>query len=215
MTATPHPPHASPGPDSPHAPAGPSSPHAPTGLADRVAAALAAVPDPELPPVSITELGMLADVREQHGRVEVDLIPTFSGCPATELIARDVTAAVRALPGVREIEVRFVAEPAWSPERITPEGREKLREFGIAPPGQTAALVQLGDRPTPGTWPAQRADTAHGARRSRDAEPAHGAVACPLCGSHETVMDSPFGPTPCRSTHFCSTCRNPFEAIKP
>lgn len=161
-------------------------------LRDRVEEALAAVPDPELPPVSITELGMLADVRERDGRVEVDLIPTFSGCPATELIARDVTTAVRALPGVREVEVRFVAEPAWSPERISPKGREKLRAFGIAPPGEIAALVQLGNRASLGE-----------------------VVACPLCGSVQTVMDSPFGPTPCRSTHFCSTCRNPFEAIKP
>lgn len=161
-------------------------------LLSRVEEAIAAVPDPELPPVTITDLGMLVAVREQEGRVEVELVPTFSGCPATELIARDVRAAVSALPGVREVVVRFVAEPVWSPERISPRGRDKLRAFGIAPPGDSPPLLQLGRRLGIGAT-----------------------TTCPLCGSAETVMDSPFGPTPCRSTHFCSMCRNPFEAIKP
>lgn len=152
--------------------------------------ALGRVPDPEMPPVSVAELGMVVDVRLDERadgtRVEVDLVPTYSGCPATAVIREDVVAAVGALEGVAGVEVRFVNHVTWTPERITPEGREKLRAFGIAPPGSGLgpALVGLGG------------------------------VTCPLCSSRNTVADSPFGPTPCRSTHYCRDCRNPFEAVK-
>lgn len=157
---------------------------------DDVRAAIARVPDPEMPAVTVADLGMVTDVRvhaEPGGaRVEVDLVPTFSGCPATHEIRADVAAAVAALDGVAGVEVRFVRHVTWTPERISAAGREKLRAFGIAPPGsgQGPALVTLGG------------------------------LTCPLCGARDTVGDSPFGPTPCRSTHYCNACRNPFEAIK-
>lgn len=149
------------------------------------------VPDPEMPPVSIGDLGMVVDVRVDRGSVTVDLVPTFSACPATAVIGEEVERAVAALEGVTEVEVRFVRDTVWDPERITPAGREKLRAFGIAPPGSGQNLLQIG-----------RGPSGEG-------------VACPLCGSHDTVTDSPFGPTPCRSTNFCRACRNPFETIKP
>ncbi len=153
--------------------------------AKRVRAVLDTVPDPEMPPVSVGELGMVVDVAVEDGRVAIDLVPTFSGCPATAVIREDVAKAVGTLPGVTGVDVRWVRDVVWDPERITSAGREKLRTFGIAPPGSGQTLLQIGG------------------------------VSCPLCGSRNTVADSPFGPTPCRSTNFCRDCRNPFEAIKP
>jgi ring-1,2-phenylacetyl-CoA epoxidase subunit PaaD len=99
--------------------------------AARAWAALAAVPDPELPPVSIVELGMVAAVRVEGGRVEVDLVPTFSGCPAIEMIEADVESAVAGLDGVEGVQVRWVHEPVWSAARITDEGRAKLAAWDV------------------------------------------------------------------------------------
>jgi ring-1,2-phenylacetyl-CoA epoxidase subunit PaaD len=150
-----------------------------------VRAVLATVPDPEMPPVSVADLGMVVDVTVDGGRVDISLVPTFSGCPATAVIREDVCRAVAALAGVDEVEVRFVHHVVWEPARITAHGREQLRTFGIAPPGSGQTLLQIGG------------------------------VTCPMCGSRDTVTDSLFGPTPCRSTHWCRACRNPFEAVKP
>jgi ring-1,2-phenylacetyl-CoA epoxidase subunit PaaD len=153
--------------------------------AAEVRAVLDSVPDPEMPPVTVGDLGMVVGVTVDGETVAVDLVPTFSGCPATAVIREEVAKAVGALEGVSDVDVRFVRDVVWDPERITPRGRERLREFGIAPPGSGQTLLQIGG------------------------------VRCPLCGSRNTVADSPFGPTPCRSTNFCRDCRNPFEAIKP
>jgi ring-1,2-phenylacetyl-CoA epoxidase subunit PaaD len=150
-----------------------------------VRAVLDTVPDPEMPPVTIGDLGMVVDVAVDGGEVTIDLVPTFSGCPATAVIREEVAKAVAGLEGVDAVTVRFVRDVVWDPERITDRGRERLRAFGIAPPGSGQTLLQIGG------------------------------VTCPLCGSRNTVADSPFGPTPCRSTNFCRDCRNPFEAIKP
>ena len=152
---------------------------------DAVRAVLDTVPDPEMPPVTIGDLGMVVDVAVDAGRVHIDLVPTFSGCPATEMIREQVEQAVEALDGVDRVDVRFVRDVTWEPERITAQGRERLRTFGIAPPGSGQTLLSIGG------------------------------VTCPLCGSRNTVADSPFGPTPCRSSNYCRNCRNPFEAIKP
>jgi ring-1,2-phenylacetyl-CoA epoxidase subunit PaaD len=150
-----------------------------------VRAVLDAVPDPEMPPVTIGQLGMVVAVAVEGGAVTVNLVPTYSGCPATAVIRQDVAKAVGALPGVTAVQVNFVRDVVWDPERISAEGRENLRAFGIAPPGSGQTLLQIGG------------------------------VTCPVCGSRDTVADSPFGPTPCRSTNYCRACRNPFEAIKP
>lgn len=150
-----------------------------------VRAAVASVPDPEMPPVTLGDLGMIVDVRLRDGGVDVDLVPTYSGCPATYVIREEVVKAVGAVTGVGDVAVSFVNTVTWVPERISEDGRRKLREFGIAPPGSGQTLLQIGG------------------------------VTCPLCGSRSTVADSPFGPTPCRASHYCKACRNPFEVIKP
>ena len=157
--------------------------------ADDVRAVLDTVPDPEMPPISIGELGMVVGVAVEGAKAHVDLVATFSGCPAIALIREDVSAALLAMDGIEAATVNFVNHVVWTPERISEAGRAKLKAFGIAPPGSGQTLVQLGVRPLP--------------------------VTCPLCGSRETVADSPFGPTPCRSASYCNACRNPFEVMKP
>ncbi|MBI4259143.1 MAG: phenylacetate-CoA oxygenase subunit PaaJ [Actinobacteria bacterium] len=157
--------------------------------------ALSGVHDPEIPPLPITDLGIVERVTVEDDAVHVALLPTFSGCPALDVIAEDVEAAVRAVAGRRPVTVRFVHSPPWTSDRITPAGREALRSYGLTPPGEggsAPAFVPLA--------------ALSGAR---------GTSACPFCGSDDTVLESAFGPTLCRSTHFCRSCRNPFEAFKP
>jgi ring-1,2-phenylacetyl-CoA epoxidase subunit PaaD len=157
--------------------------------------ALAQVNDPEIPPCSITDLGIVERVVVTDDSAEVDLLPTFAGCPALDVIRKDAEAAVRAAAPDRVVLVRFVYSKPWTSDRITPEGRRALREYGITPPG--AGNVERVVIPLAAL------------------ERRRGSVSCPFCGSEETVLESAFGPTLCRSTHFCSSCRNPFEAFKP
>jgi ring-1,2-phenylacetyl-CoA epoxidase subunit PaaD len=131
--------------------------------------------------------------------VDIDLLPTFSGCPATEMIGEDVETAVREVPGVTEVRVRFRYEPAWSPDRIDDEGREQLRRFGIAPPGGPL----MGSARPEGRTSLPLTTSSLGPPRP-----------CPYCGSDDTVRDAPFGPTPCRDVRFCRACDQPFEAFK-
>jgi len=159
----------------------------------RVWDALAEVHDPEIPPLSITDLGIVERVATTEDEVQVDLLPTFAGCPALDVIRSDVEAAVRGVGGDRAIRVRFVYAPPWTSDRITPEGREALRSYGLTPP--------------PGTGPARAVIPL--------SVVAAGPRTCPFCGSQDTVLESAFGPTLCRATHFCRSCRNPFEAFKP
>ena len=157
----------------------------------RVRAALDGVHDPEIPACSITDLGMVEALRVDDSAVEVDLLPTFVGCPAKDVIREDVEAALHPVAADRAVRVRFVYDPPWTTERITERGRDRLREFGIAPHWEAPAAG-------PVTLPLlQRAD-----------------VACPYCGSRETAMESAWGPTPCRTQHWCRSCRNPFEGFK-
>lgn len=169
-------------------------------LREEVRRAVESVPDPELPPVTVGNLGMLHELRvDGSGHVEVELLPTFSGCPATDVIREDVEGAVARVPGVAGVHVRFRFDPPWTPERIDEEGRERLREFGITPPGEVVApdaLKGLSERTRLPLRPVTRRP-------------------CPYCGSEDTITDSDFGPTPCRSVHFCRQCLQPFEAFKP
>ena len=158
--------------------------------------AVGGVPDPELPPVTLAMLGMVHDVQVDGHDVAVELLPTWSGCPATDMIAEDVRAAVGTVDGVDSVTVRFRHDPVWTPERITPEGHEALRSFGIAPPAGRQALPVL---PTAGGFSAPA---------SAAARP------CPYCGSTDTERDGLFGPTPCRDVRFCNACAQPFEAFK-
>ena len=156
--------------------------------AEDVWRALAGIPDPEIPVISIVDLGVVADVRVEGAHVEVDFTPTFMGCPALETMRREIEDAVRALGA--EPDVRVVLDGSWSTDRISTEGREKLRAAGFAPPAPRSAgqptLLQL-----------QR-----------------GSFRCPWCGSTETRLDNVFGPTPCRSLRYCTACRQPFEQFK-
>jgi ring-1,2-phenylacetyl-CoA epoxidase subunit PaaD len=145
-----------------------------------VRAALAAVKDPEIPTCSITDLGIVHDIRVTNGRIEIDLLPTFAGCPALDVIKKDVEQAARDLAA--EVAVRFVNAPAWTTDRLNENAGVSLRAYGISPP-----LLQI-------------------------ARALH--IACPYCGSDQTVEESAFGPTPCRTVRYCNNCRNPFEGFK-
>jgi ring-1,2-phenylacetyl-CoA epoxidase subunit PaaD len=156
--------------------------------ADDVWNALGEIPDPEIPVISIVDLGVVQDVRVDEGRVRVDFTPTFMGCPALEAMRSQMEEAIRALGAEPEIEV--VLDDSWSTDRISAEGREKLRAAGFAPPAPRSAgrptLVQLE----------------------------RGPFRCPWCGSTDTRLDNVFGPTPCRSLRYCNACRQPFEQFK-
>jgi ring-1,2-phenylacetyl-CoA epoxidase subunit PaaD len=169
-----------------------------SGLEGRIWNALADVPDPEIPPCSIVDLGIVEKVRATAETVEVDLLPTFSGCPALDVIRDDAERAVAPLAQGREVRVRFVYSPPWTSERITAAGRRALQSYGIAPPG-TATAGSAGRVVVPLAALERVVRT----------------TTCPYCGSEDTVLESAFGPTLCRATHFCRACRNPFESFKP
>ena len=136
--------------------------------------ALAEVTDPEIPVVSVVDLGMVRSVELDGERLRVELLPTFVGCPALELIRHAVATRLAGMAADVRVEMTF-AEP-WTSERITADGRRKLRDSGFAPPG-----------PNP---------------------------TCPWCGSPDTRLENPFGPTRCRAIFWCNRCRQPFEQFK-
>jgi ring-1,2-phenylacetyl-CoA epoxidase subunit PaaD len=150
--------------------------------------ALAEIPDPEIPVVSVVDLGVVRDVQIENDRVHVEFTPTFLGCPALEVMRDAMAARIAELGGEPDVEV--VLDDSWSTDRITAEGREKLRAAGFAPPAPRAAgtpqLVQLQSS----------------------------IFRCPYCGSTETRLENIFGPTPCRSLRYCTSCRQPFEQFK-
>jgi ring-1,2-phenylacetyl-CoA epoxidase subunit PaaD len=159
-------------------------------LEERVRAALAGVHDPEIPACSITDLGMVQRVEVTGEAIEVDLLPTFVGCPAKDIIGEDVREALGETAEGRQVRVRFVYDPPWTTGRINERGRERLREVGIAPHWErTEGPVGISLMTVSG-------------------------VPCPFCGSNQTKMESAWGPTPCRTQHWCSSCRNAFEGFK-
>ncbi len=175
------------------------------GVGDGVAGGLeaareiaAAVPDPELPMVTLADLGILRRVTAEDGRVVVTITPTYSGCPALPEIAHDLRYRL-ARAGFADVIVRTELAPAWSSDQITPEGRAKLRAAGNAPPHRERQAPRAS-RPRPGA-----------------AHPDHGrpeSVACPRCGSLDTERTAAFGPTACTALFRCGTCREPFEHVK-
>ena len=150
--------------------------------------ALAEVPDPEIPVISIVDLGVVRDVRVEGDRVHVEFTPTFLGCPALEVMRDQMAARIEELGAEPDVEV--VMDDSLSTDRITPAGREKLRAAGFAPPAPreatTPRLVQLQSA----------------------------VFRCPYCGSTDTKLENIFGPTPCRSIRYCTSCRQPFEQFK-
>jgi ring-1,2-phenylacetyl-CoA epoxidase subunit PaaD len=156
--------------------------------AEQVWDAFEAISDPEIPVISLVDLGVIRSVDVLDGQVRVEFTPTFLGCPALEVMKRALEESVSALGA--EPDVRVIQDDSWSTDKITPAGREKLRAAGFAPPAPRQAsapkLVQL---------------------RSN-------VFRCPYCGSTETKLENIFGPTPCRSLRYCASCRQPFEQFK-
>ena len=153
----------------------------------RLRAAAGAVPDPEIPVLTLDDLGIVRDLRvTDDGAVEVDITPTYTGCPATEVIAADVRTALHDA-GAPRATVRTVLAPAWTTDWLSDSGRRKLREYGIAPPG----TVRAG-QPVRLTLAAR----------------------CPRCGSTDTREVSRFGSTPCKSLWTCRSCAEPFDSFK-
>ncbi|MEY3385751.1 MAG: hypothetical protein RIR53_562 [Bacteroidota bacterium] len=151
--------------------------------------ALQTVHDPEIPTISVVDMGIITDVVvEDDDHVTVTMTPTFVGCPAIDVMRSDVEAAVRRL-GVQNVDVSVTFDVPWTTNRLTERGRAALLEHGLAPPEQfdtlTLELEVLNN------------------------------VACPYCGSRKTTLKSPFGPTLCRSLHYCNECRQAFEGFKP
>ncbi|SCK23348.1 ring-1,2-phenylacetyl-CoA epoxidase subunit PaaD [Streptomyces sp. WMMB 714] len=157
---------------------------------EELSAVAGSVPDPELPVVTLAELGVLRAVRERTpgGPVEVEITPTYTGCPAIETMAADIEQALRE-HGVAEVSVRTVLAPPWSTDDITAEGRRKLSEAGIAPPRGGSSG---GSGPVPLTL----------------------AIRCPNCGSTETSLISRFSSTACKALRRCEACREPFDHFK-
>lgn len=153
-------------------------------------AILDTVPDPEVPAISVVELGIVRDASQRaDGTVEVTITPTYSGCPAMFEIEKDVRSALEAA-GASAVEVRTVLSPAWTTDWIPESAREKLRKYGIAPPGRAddGGLVTLVRAKAP--------------------------VQCPWCNSRNTTLKSEFGSTACKAIHVCNECKQPFDEFK-
>jgi len=150
--------------------------------------AIDGIPDPEIPVVSLVDLGVIRSIDVEGRHVHVEFTPTFLGCPALEAMKSALEEKVASLGA--EPDVQVIQDDSWSTDRITPAGREKLRAAGFAPPAPRAAgaptLVQLQSK----------------------------VHRCPYCGSTETKLENIFGPTPCRSLRWCASCRQPFEQFK-
>lgn len=166
----------------------------PTLNLERAHAIAAAVTDPELPMITLLDLGVLRDVRAEGGRIVVEIAPTYSGCPALSVMRLDVARRLRAA-GLEDVDVRTVLSPPWSSDDITERGRAVLTEHGIAPPNP----AQRSGCPVP---------LMIGTRRAGPP------VACPQCGSSDTVETSHFGATACKALYRCRACAEPFEHFK-
>ena len=154
--------------------------------------ALARVPDPEIPVVSVVELGIVRGVDVEGECVRVRVTPTYSGCPATEVIVADIAAALRGA-GFDDVAVDVVLDPPWTTDWIDAGARDKLAAFGIAPPGVAPRIDVSGISPL---------------RRRQD-------VRCPRCGAADTALVSQFGSTACKALYRCTACREPFDYMKP
>jgi ring-1,2-phenylacetyl-CoA epoxidase subunit PaaD len=157
-------------------------------------AVLDTVPDPEVPALSLRDLGIVRAVQPRAGGgLDVVLTPTYSGCPATEVIAASVRSALEG-EGLGPVTVTHRLSPAWTTDWISEGGKRKLREYGIAPPGPASEAAGAGAQPM--------------SIRSRQ-------VPCPRCGHAETERLSAFGSTACKALYRCLACREPFEHFKP
>ena len=161
-----------------------------------VRSALEEVADPEIPAVSVIELGVIGEVAfEALGdggeRLTVELLPTFVGCPAVDVMRDQIDERLRALQVADEVRVQVSFTPPWTSDRITPEGREKLRGSGFAPPALAGPAFS-----------------------GEELQLMLPVAECPYCGSRNTTLENPFGPTLCRAIYHCADCRQPFEQFK-
>ncbi len=166
----------------------------PTPRVAQAWAVLATVPDPEVPALSLCDLGIVRDVQDSGSLLTVVLTPTYSGCPATEVISQSVVDALTAA-GLGPVAISMQRAPAWTTDWISDDGRRKLRDYGIAPPGPVHASAGVPIRLV--------------GRRAAVA------VACPRCNSLATERLSAFGATACKALYRCTACREPFEHFKP
>ena len=157
---------------------------------DELCVAIGQVPDPEVPVLTIEDLGILRDIQDHDGTIVVTLTPTYSGCPAIQFI-EDSVQAVMADAGYINTEIKTVFSPAWTTEWMSEEGKTKLKAFGIAPPHSTSS-------------------TAAGAVSFTSRRP----VRCPQCDSADTRVVSEFGSTACKALYSCNTCSEPFDYFK-
>ena len=150
---------------------------------------LRGVKDPEVPVLDIVDLGIVRGAQAEGDLARVTITPTYSGCPAMQVIEREIETTLKG-QGFREVEITTVLSPAWTTDWMSEEAKEKLRAYGIAPPGKVseAELVPLGAPPR--------------------------AVPCPYCGSSNTKLESEFGATACKAIHYCRSCQQPFEQFK-
>ncbi len=158
----------------------------------RVWDALAEIADPEIPAISVVDLGVIGSVSVDADRVRVEVLPTFVGCPAVDVIRSQIAERVGELGVAPGVEVAVTFTPPWTSERITPAGRERLRLSGFAPP--VTAPAGIGD--------------------GLDELAVLPLAECPYCGSRNTTLENPFGPTLCRAIYHCADCRQPFEQMK-
>lgn len=155
---------------------------------------LAEVPDPEIPVISITDLGIVRSVAHEGETLVVSVTPTYSGCPATGVISLEIDRKLRE-HGVENLEIRRQLSPPWTSDWLSADARERLRRYGIAPPVDGAAAGQVAGR----------------VRRLAGQAPV---VACPRCGAKETERVSAFGSTPCKAAYRCRSCLEPFDYFK-
>ena len=153
---------------------------------EQVWSALEDVKDPEIPMVSVVELGIVQKIEVETEGVRVTITPTFSGCPAMDVMRQGIADRVRALD-VEDVEVIISLTPRWTSDRIAASARERMKTIGLAPPAKHGGEFDLELLPL---------------------------VRCPYCGSSDTVMENPFGPTLCRALHYCNSCQQPFEQFK-
>ncbi|HYN88924.1 MAG TPA: 1,2-phenylacetyl-CoA epoxidase subunit PaaD [Ardenticatenaceae bacterium] len=154
--------------------------------AEQVWQTLEEVKDPEIPVISVVEMGIIQGVEVGREGVAVTMTPTFAGCPAIELMCQSIREQLSSL-GVGPVSVNVSLDPPWTSDRISPAGREKLKTIGLAPPMRHGGIIELDLLEV---------------------------VRCPYCDSADTNMENPFGPTLCRALYYCNTCQQPFEKFK-
>ncbi len=145
------------------------------------------VKDPEIPVLSLVDLGVITDVTIDEHKVSITMTPTFVGCPAIDYMKRDVIEVLNSY-GIDNVDVKVTFDKQWNSNMISDKGRMALKEFGLAPPPKHNLIVDIDILEN---------------------------IACPNCGSTDSLMKTPFGPTACRSIHFCNSCKETFEQFKP